>query len=166
MKRVSTPVARTKVFISYSHKDVRFLNALLEHLAVFQQRGPLALWVDTQIEPGDLWLEEIRRGLAEAKVAILLVSASFLISKFITTEEVPTLLKAAQAEGVKMLPVIVRPCAYQETELAPYQSVNGLEWPARGDGCHPKGAFMAEGSTSGTGRPQSISYPYKRFCCH
>ena len=84
---MGTPATRTKVLVSYSHQDYRFFSALHEHLAVFARGGLLELWVDTQIALGDVWLDEIRRGLAEAKVAILLVSASFLASTFITTED-------------------------------------------------------------------------------
>lgn len=125
---------RTRVFISYSHKDskYRYLDDLLEHLGVLENRGVLEVWSDRKIAAGDLWLDEIRQALASAKVAVLLVSPAFLNSRFIMDEEVPALLKAAREEGVKLLPVIVRPCLYNETELAPYQSVNSQERPVSG----------------------------------
>src|SRR5262249_22708990 len=122
-----SPTERTRIFISYSHKDQEYLKELQEQLSVLERRGLLEMWVDTQLEAGDLWYEEIRKGLASAKVAVLLVSPSFLSSKFITEEEVPHLLKAAQTEGVRILPVILRSCLYLQTELAPYQSVNSPE---------------------------------------
>lgn len=126
------PAGRTKVFISYSHKDGKYLRELQQQLGALERRGLVDVWVDTQIEAGDLWHEEIRQALASAKAAILLVSPAFLDSKFITEEEVPNLLRAAQDEHVKILPVILEPCLYDETELKRYQSFNGPQRPLSG----------------------------------
>ncbi|HEU5367627.1 MAG TPA: TIR domain-containing protein, partial [Ktedonobacterales bacterium] len=125
---VATAV-RTKVFISYSHKDANFLVELQEQLGTLQRRGLLNVWADTQIKPGGLWREEIDEALASAKVAILLVSPTFLNSTFITEVELPHLLKAVKEEGVKILPIIVRHCLYDETELQPYQAFNSPQRP-------------------------------------
>ncbi|HEY7122981.1 MAG TPA: tetratricopeptide repeat protein [Ktedonobacterales bacterium] len=116
--------AHKKVFISYSHKDRHYLDELLEHLAPLEQQGLLDVWVDTRLEPGDIWLEEIRQHLADAKVAILLVSASFLASKFITTVEVPQALEAARRNGLKILPLLLRPCLFYDSALGAYQALN------------------------------------------
>src|SRR5262245_44984991 len=87
---------RTKAFISYSHQDKEYLQELQTHLAYFQRNGLIDVWDDTQIKPGQDWFEEIRQGLATARVAIFLVSAPFLASEFISREELPALLKAAE----------------------------------------------------------------------
>ncbi len=47
-------------------------------------------------------------------MAILLVSANFLTSKFILGEEVPRLLQRRDKEGVRIFPVIVKPCAWKQ----------------------------------------------------
>ena len=55
------------------------------------------------------------------------MSTDFLDSKFITDDELPPLLDAARAEGVRILPVLVKPCAFGDLELVPlsrYQAVN------------------------------------------
>ena len=59
------------------------------------------------------------------------MSDHFLASSFISEVEVPQLLKAAQEEGVILLPVLLSPCAYNETELGPLQAVNNLRRPLR-----------------------------------
>lgn len=120
---------RTKVFISYSHKDANFLVALQKQLGPLQRRGLLDVWVDTEIKPGDSWREEIDAALASAKVAILLVSSDFLDSAFINEVELPALLKAAREEGVRILPIIVRHCVYDITELQPFQAFNSIQRP-------------------------------------
>jgi hypothetical protein len=45
-------VARTKVFISYSHKDTKWLKRLQVHLKPLERDGVVERWDDTQIVPG------------------------------------------------------------------------------------------------------------------
>jgi TIR domain-containing protein len=116
--------SHTDVFIGYSHKDKRFLNELRTHLAQHVRSGVVNAWDDTMILPGVQWREEITNALQSAKVAILLVSADFLASDFVARKEIPALLKSAEQEGLKILSVILRPCAFLDTELAQFQAVN------------------------------------------
>ena len=120
----ATPI-RDRVFISYSHKNARWLERLQVHFAPFERQGKIVRWDDTMIAPGSKWQEEISRALASAKVAIPLVSAEFLASDFILNEELPRLLSAAENDGVVIIPVILGPCAFNEVEdLAQFQSIN------------------------------------------
>jgi hypothetical protein len=115
---------RTKAFISYSHADKEWLERLQIHIKPFERKGIVDPWDDTKIEPGMPWREEIEKALNSAKVAVLLVSANFLASDFITDYELPSLLAAAKKEGTVILPVIIKPCAFSVSELAQFQSIN------------------------------------------
>ena len=115
---------KNKVFISYSHKDKDWLKRLKIHIKPFEKKGIIDLWDDTKIKPGMLWREEIKKALDTTKVAILLVSANFLASDFIIENELPPLLSAAEKEGAVIIPVILRPCAFSESELEKFQSIN------------------------------------------
>jgi nucleoside phosphorylase len=115
---------RTSAFISYSHKDKRYLDELNVHLAYYVRMGTVDVWDDTKIPPGAKWREEIEKAIQFAKVAVLLVSAEFLASDFIATNELPPLLTAAEQEGATILSVILRPCAFKDTKLARFQAVN------------------------------------------
>lgn len=87
-------------------------------------------WDDTKIKPGTEWREEIRNALERARVAVLLVSADFLASDFIATNELPPLLQAAEAHGTLMLPLIIDHCRFEKIEgLSRFQAVNNPSKP-------------------------------------
>jgi TIR domain len=95
---------RTKIFISYSHKDAKHLDRLLVHLAEFERQGIVDPWSDKKITPGASWRDEIRLAIETAKVAVLLISADFLASPFIAEDELPLLLAVAQTKGTVIIP--------------------------------------------------------------
>jgi hypothetical protein len=101
-------------FISYSHKDEEWKDRLVTHLGVLQQEGLLGVWDDRRIEVGADWYPEIEQAMQAASVAVLMVSANFLTSQFILGEEVPRLLQRRAEEGVRVFPVIVKPCAWKQ----------------------------------------------------
>ena len=121
---------RTKIFVSYSHADRKWLERLQVHLKPLERRGLVELWDDTRIEPSMKWRDEIRAGLDEATIAILLVSADFLASDFIAHNELPPLLLAAEQDGATILPVILSPSAFEQSEaLNIFQTVNSPSKP-------------------------------------
>ncbi len=100
------------VFVSYSHKDEGWKDRLVTHLGVLEREGALSVWDDRRIVAGADWYPEIADALDGASVALLLVSADFLTSNFILGEEVPRLLERRRREGLRVIPVILRPCAW------------------------------------------------------
>ena len=118
------------VFISYSHLDGRWLKKVQTNLEVLNYLGlKFTLWDDTKIKSGTKWRAEIDEALAASQVAILLVSTEFMTSKFIQEDELPPLLKSAEAGGTTILPLILKPCLFtKHPKLSVYQAVND---PAR-----------------------------------
>jgi len=101
------------VFISYSHKDEKEKDRLISHLGVLEHSGLIDLWVDDKIEGGIDWEDKIKQEIAKANIAILLISANFLNSEFILSKEVPDFLKRRQDEGLKVFPIIAKPCVWE-----------------------------------------------------
>src|SRR3954469_21433522 len=125
-----SPSTRTKVFISYSHKDQVWLDRLKRHLKPLVREGNLDCWDDTHIQPGDDWKQEIQNALDTAQVAVLLISADFFASDFIDENELPPLLAAAQAKGVRILPVILSASRFaRNPALGRFQAVNPPDQP-------------------------------------
>lgn len=113
------------VFVSYSHADAKWLKRLRVHLKPLERYGTIDLWDDTRITPGKQWRDEVREALGRAKAAVLLITADFLASDFIANDELPPLLAAAEERGTKILPVIIKPCRFEQTEeLSRFQAVN------------------------------------------
>ncbi len=122
--RKSSIPSETRVFISYSHADKKWLDRLQIHLRPLSRNNPV-VFDDTLIQPGEKWRERIHQALIATDVAILLVSADFLASDFIQTNELPPLLEAAKKRGTKIVPVIVSPSKFPRTEaLSQFQAVN------------------------------------------
>jgi hypothetical protein len=125
-----SPSTRTKVFISYSHADKEWLDRLKRHLKPLVREGNLDCWDDTHIRPGDDWKQEIQNALDTAQVAVLLISADFFASDFIDETELPPLLDAAKAKGVRILPVILSASRFaRNPALARFQTVNQPDRP-------------------------------------
>lgn len=114
-----------RIFVSYSHQDSHFLTRLKVHLRPYERDRLVDVWSDERIQAGDDWRDEIESALESASVAILLVSADFLASDFIANNELPRLLDAARQRGTRIIPVILKPCAYTRIpQIARFQSVN------------------------------------------
>jgi len=125
----SLPSSRRNVFISYNHKDAKYLERLHIHLKNYGLSEIADFWDDTKIAPGANWRDEIKKAIQSAKVAVLLISADFLASEYITKNELPPLLAAAKIEGTTILPIILSPCAFEYTELSCFQAVNSPSKP-------------------------------------
>jgi TIR domain len=113
-----------KVFISYSHNDARWLQRLQVHLKPLEREGLVDLWDDTKIAAGTRWQESISEAIETARVAVILVSADFIASDFISNQELPWLLTRAASRGTRIIPVIVSPSAFEDTELGQFQAIN------------------------------------------
>lgn len=120
---------RDKVFISYSHKDTKFLDQLLVHLKPLERAGLVTKWSDKQIAPGSQWFAEIQAALASTSVAVMMVTPHFLASDFIHEHELGPLLKEAEQGGVRILWIPVRACSYTESPLKNYQAVSTPDRP-------------------------------------
>lgn len=115
---------RKGIFISYSHKDEKWLTTLLTFLRPYTRGEKITVWSDQQIQPGANWEKEIKSNLNSCRVAVLLVSANFLASDYIVEKELPTLLQRREEGELIIYWIAVSHSAYRTTELAEIQSAN------------------------------------------
>jgi hypothetical protein len=116
-------MSRTKVFVSYSRKDEAWKDQVVRHMGILESWGLLHLWSDARIAIGEDWRRRIQQAMDESQVALLLVSADFLTSRFILDEEVPRLFELHEQSGMQILPVLARPCAWK---LVPWLAARQL----------------------------------------
>ena len=123
-----------KIFISYSHKDTEFKDKLVKQLGVLHLAGLCSIWEDGQIPTGTDWNQGIEKAIAEADVAVLMVSEGFLKSKFINETEIPLILKRKDKGELTVLPLFVKPCQWKS-----------VPWLAKIQGFPAGGSALSEG---------------------
>lgn len=124
-QEISDMKKKHNIFISYSHKDKLWLDKVTTHLKPLGRYYGIDEWDDQKLRTSDKWKDEITKALDNATIAILLFSPDFMASDFIINNELQPLLENADKKGVKIMPVMVRPCAtFEESGLSDYQAPN------------------------------------------
>jgi hypothetical protein len=105
------------IFVSYSHKDgedTPLVQQVFTHLSGLQQSFPdVKIWIDQKvIRVGDQWPPEIDEALAAADLAVLIISPEFLASTFIKEKELERLLKRRDESGLRLVPILLKPCGW------------------------------------------------------
>ena len=106
------------IFISYSHVDEVLKDWVVRHLQVLADAAGVSVWEDRQISTGQEWSREIETALSTASAAVLLLSVDFLNSRFIKESELPKLLARREKEGLRVFPILARPCNWKNVRLA------------------------------------------------
>lgn len=120
---------RKRIFIVYSQKDIKHVQHLKIHLSRYEREKIIDVWSDSKITAGANRNEEIQKTLDLTKVAILLVSADFLASRFIAQNILPHLLYANEVGEIIILPVIIEHCILEDTPLQRFKPFNNLSDP-------------------------------------
>ena len=102
-----------EVFISYSHKDRKFRDELATHLSNLRNQGVISDWFDGDIPPGTEWKPQIMNHLQTAQIILLLVSPSFLASKYCYGSEMMRALERHKEGTARVIPIILRPVYWQ-----------------------------------------------------
>jgi serine/threonine protein kinase len=118
-------LARTKIFISYSHHDAHWLERFERKLKPAIKDEAFTVWSDRDIEAGENWKAVIEGKLASATLALLLVSDEFLASNFIQHVELPAILDAAVSRGLRIVWVPLAFTTVKWNAIANYQPC----WP-------------------------------------
>ena len=103
-----------RIVISYSHQDQSWRLRLARHLRIFELSHQIEVWSDLRIPPGERWCAEILQVIDAAQLAVLLISADSLSSDFIVNVEVPRMLKRHRNGELKIIPILVEDCPWQD----------------------------------------------------
>ena len=105
-----------RLFITYSHKDVKARDQLITYLAAMKREGLINIWHDNEILPGDRWRDSISKNLAEADILLYLVSDNSLASENCNRE-----LAEALNANVRVIPIILESCDWLNHQLSGFQ---------------------------------------------
>lgn len=123
---------RKRVFISYSHKDEKWLSELRIYLRRLERDYDIIFWDDKKIQPGTDWKTKITAEIESCDAALLLISEAFIASDFIYKNELPPLLKRAseREKGLLIFPLLLKPSSFEFNErINRFQSLNPPEKP-------------------------------------
>lgn len=109
-----------KTFISYSHKDKKYLDEFLKHLKPLCRQGYLENWTDRELIVGDHLDSKIIDNLDNANLVIFLVSADFLDSEYCYDIELTNSLERMKSDGIGVIPIIIKNCRWKDTPLKDY----------------------------------------------
>lgn len=115
--------AKAKVFVSYSHRDLKFRSELDTQLTILHNKGYLEWWSDQCLIPGDEFEKEILDSLKSSDIILLLVSSNFLASPFCWAVELKEAIKRHEAGTARVVPIYVRECVPEET---PIEKLHGI----------------------------------------
>jgi len=122
------------VFFSYSHTDEGLRDQLEKCLAMLKNQGAIETWHDRRILAGDELEGSISAAIESADLILLLVSPDFLASKYCYDVEMQRALERHEASEARVMPIILRPCDWQESPLsrllaAPKDGKPITKWP-------------------------------------
>lgn len=129
---VSAPLPvppQLRAFVSYSHKDVKFLEEFKAYTYQLIERAWMEFWDDSKIEVGSDWEKELQKALRSSRAAVLFVTQDFLVSPYIRKQELPVLKDGFEAGVVRIFWIHVRHAIWEG------------EWFARLQACDPKKAL-------------------------
>jgi internalin A len=102
-----------RLFISYSSNDTATMKRLATHLEPLRKSGDIEMWYDHKIEPGTKWNNAIHQEMEKADVFVMLLSADFVASDYITAHEIPFALKKMESGKAHIFPIIVSDCLWE-----------------------------------------------------
>lgn len=120
-------LAPVNVLIAHARDDKSYCDELEKHLASLREQGVLRLWHPGMMPPGTTREVELKRRLDEAGLILPLISADFLTSDWEKT--LREALGQQKSGKVKIVPVYIRPCAWQGTRLGSLAGVPISEKP-------------------------------------
>ncbi len=106
-----------EIFCCYARADEALLKQLKKHLSPLQRQQGIDVWHDRDISAGAEWEEEIKRHLNEAHIILLLISPDFIHSDYCYDTEMKRAFERHERREATVIPVIVRPVAWQKTPV-------------------------------------------------
>lgn len=110
---MNTNIKKINVFISYSHKNMKYKEKLLISLEALKQSYNIEAWHDGMIDAGGNIDDSVKKAMNNANIVLLLVTDSFMASHYCIKVELNNAIKREQQGKCIVVPVM-----FQETVLS------------------------------------------------
>jgi len=107
------PAQPPLVFIIYAREDEPFRAELKKQLLPMERSGMLRVWTDRELIAGEHWEPAIKKQLKSADLILMLVSSDYFDSDYIHAVELREAIERHERGEARVVPVIVRPCAWE-----------------------------------------------------
>ena len=137
-------VERAGIFIAYHYPEKRWLDRVQASLKPIAECDRAVIWDDRKVMSGTAWKTELADALAGAKLAILVVSDSFLQSGFISRAKLPAMLDRERENGLRICWVLAGYCLFSVAGLRTDEAGNGINSALDGLNGAGRDAALAE----------------------
>jgi hypothetical protein len=119
------------IFVSYSHIDQVYLPIIKGAFKTLNKTHEIEYFDDTVIGGGTEWEPKIINALENTTIAVLLMSAGFLNSNYITTREIPVIADRYKRGMLNIIPVLIDGKVPVDPFLSRLQFINA-NYPLKG----------------------------------
>jgi len=112
-----------KAFVSYSHRDERYLRRLDVAISQLRRNGLISTWHDRKILPGKEWDRQIDENLKESNLVLMLVSPDFLASDYAYGREMSLAMERRRSGLAIVIPIILRASDWPNSPLGSLQAL-------------------------------------------
>ncbi len=158
------------IFFSYAHEDEELMNDVRRQLIVYERNGQILKWHDRMIPPGTKWRDQIDGRLKTAEIVLLFMSPHFIESRYCYEVEGKVALERCEAGRACVVPIVLRPCAWEATPFGALQALPAdakpiTLWANRDEACldAARGVMVVVDELTklrGASRPSKVSAPH------
>jgi internalin A len=134
---VDAPRSSLKLFLSYSHKDEKFIEELRKDLKLMERNGLIQQWYDRQLSAGEKWEPRILQELESADIIVCQLSRDFLASDFCVLTELATAIRRKEAGEAGLIAYVLKDCGWKEVprlkefQILPRDAKPIQRWPSK-----------------------------------
>ena len=111
-----------KLFTSYSHQDERHFKNFKKHLITLKRNKIIDDFDDYKLTAGDLVDNELYDMIEKSDLIVFLISIDFINSEYCFNQELKQALDRLDNDEIRIIPIVVEKCKWQNTILGKYLS--------------------------------------------
>jgi hypothetical protein len=115
-----TDLGAVRVYVAAAHEDARFVEQLERHLTPLIRSGGALLWHRGKLLGGEDKGTRMRKEVAAADIALVLLSADAFIDES-SSAELDALDARMKRDGLRVVPILARPCDWESSAFGSLQ---------------------------------------------